>query len=123
MIRMVEADVPTDILNVRIHYISFKVLDADGSGSTSLHGPRVALWTILRTAEVESFRKEHHVDLAAETYRLDGFVGSPPDVTGELHDVTFSQALDYVLKTSPGYWVYEDASCEDGSREVQFRFY
>jgi len=125
MIRMAEADVPTDILDVKIHYISFKVPDVHGSSDYTLHGPWVALWTILRSPEVESFRKAHHIDLARGMDRLPGNVtdASVPDVTGELYDVTLSKALDYVLKTSPGYWVYEDASCEDGTRAVRFKFY
>jgi hypothetical protein len=125
MVRMVETDVPTDILNVKIHHISFNVVDVhENSDSISFHGPWVALWTILTTPELESFEKAHQIDLGREMNRLPGNVTSPmPDVTGELNDVTLSQALDYVLKTFPGYWVYENCATEGGGRTVHFAFY
>jgi hypothetical protein len=81
--------------------------------------------TILATPEVTAFQEAHHIDFDS-TSRVPGNLFSPansPEVSGELSDVTLSQALDYVLKTFPGYWVYEDASCEDGSRSVRFKFY
>jgi hypothetical protein len=128
MIRMVEADVPTDILEVKIHHISFPAstsISFDQSQETMyLQGPYWALTTILTTPEVTAFEKAHHVADGAS--RMPGNALSrlkSPEVTGELNDVTVSQALDYVLKTFPGYWVYEDASCEDGSRRIRIEFY
>jgi len=128
-VRIAEADVPTDILSVKIHHISFSAstsLSSDGSlGALHMHGPFVALMTILATPEVTAFQEAHHIDFD-DTSRVPGNLFSPansPEVSGELNDVTLSQALDYVLKTFPGYWVYEDATCEDGSRAVRFRFY
>jgi hypothetical protein len=84
----------------------------------------VPLGAILATPEVTAFQKDHHID-DDDTGRLAGNILSGsrfPEVTGELNDVTLSQALDYVLKTFPGYWVYEDASCEGGSRAIRFHF-
>jgi len=122
MIRMVEEGVPTDILDVRIHHISFDDSHRPGAEGRSLHGGFAALMVILAAPEVRAFKK---AQIDPSVFRLEGIMWDPsgPDVTGELNDVTVSQALDYVLKTFPGYWVYEDASCEDGSRTVSFRFY
>ncbi len=129
MIRMVEADVPTDILEVKIHHVSFPTSEPiffDQSwGPQYMNGPYPALRIIMATPEVAAFKKAHHID-SDGTGRVPGnFLSQSksPQVTGELDEVTLSQALDYVLKTFPGYWVYEDASCEDGNRAVRFHFY
>jgi hypothetical protein len=129
MVRMAETGVPTDILEVKIHHLSFSAsttLSSDGSPSPlHMHGPFIALMTILAAPEVTAFQEAHHIDFD-NTSRVPGNLLSPvnsPEVSGELSDVTLSQAMDYVLKTFPGYWVYEDASCEDGSRAVRFKFY
>jgi hypothetical protein len=47
-----------------------------------------------------------------------------PGVSGELNNVTVSQALDYMLKTLPGLWVYKNCP-GDGKdkRLVLFTFY
>lgn len=129
MIRMVEADVRIDILEVKIHHVSFPgntpVFFSQGPDPLYMQGPFVALTTILATPEVRAFEKDHYIDSDGMSI-LPGNILSrskEPEVTGELNDVTLSQALDYVLKTFPGYWVYEDASCEVGGREVRFKFY
>lgn len=125
LIRMVEAGVPTDILDVKIRHISFDSANNSGPSWFEFRGWRKALLTILWTPEVQGFRKEHNIASRPKDGRIEGFQpgADSPDVHGELNDVTLSQALDYVLKTFPGYWVYEDASCKDGSREVGFEFY
>jgi hypothetical protein len=48
-----------------------------------------------------------------------------PRVSGELNNVTLSEALDYMLKTFPGLWVYENChgSGNDKTRVVVFAFY
>ena len=43
-------------------------------------------------------------------------------VHGELDDVTVSQALDYVLETFPGFWLYENCQAPSGARTVFFGF-
>ena len=135
MIRMFEQGVPTDILDLKIHHISFGDSGEDSAHGTSafdggrhplsFHGPWIAMMTILQAPEVEAFEKAHNIEPNPAMYRLPGnALGQGlPDVRGELNDVTLSQALDYVLSVVPGYWVYEDASCEDGTRQVRFAFY
>jgi len=120
IIRMVEKDTPTDILEVRIHHITF---DASHSPMPHLfHGPNMALMTILSSPEVRSFQKEHNI--IPNLPVLEGSLGqSLPPATGELNDVSVSEALDYLLKRFPGYWVYENCTMADGRRAVSFGFY
>ena len=129
MIRMKEAGVPTDILEVKIHHLSFPANLPDSFDEAHrplyMHGSQIALETILSAPELVAFEKEHQIN-HFDSLRMEGDILSwskGPEVIGELNDVTVSQALDYVLKTFPGYWVYEDASCEAGGREVRFKFY
>jgi hypothetical protein len=127
LIRMVETKVPTDLLKVQIHRISFSAPEPENDGgpdSLALHGPWIAMEEILRAPEVTTFMKVHRIEFPNRDL-LPGNVSSPSlgDATGELHDVTLSQALDFLLKTFPGYWVYEDASCEDGSRTVRLNIF
>ena len=119
IVRIVQKDVPTDILDVKIHNIVFPPRTSD---PYQVNEPDRALLVILSSPEVLSFEEEHHI--VPPGFRLDGIVRSDlPSVSGELHDVTLSQPLDYVLKTLPGYWIYENCTTEDGRRTVNFRFY
>jgi hypothetical protein len=119
IVRIVQKDVPTDILDVKIHHIVFPPRTSDPYQPSE---PDRSLLVILSSPEVLSFEKGY--DIVPPGFRLDGIVRSDlPSVTGELNDVTLSQALDYVLKTLPGYWMYENCTTEDGRRAVNFRFY
>ena len=117
-IRMVETDVPKDLLEVKLHHLSFP---------SNYHGPRMALNAILHTQEVRRFRMEHNI--GPKTAWEEGF-GLPgdaiaihkPSVPGELNDVTVAQALDYVLQTFPGFWTYQNCHDPDGVRTVSFGF-
>jgi hypothetical protein len=117
--RIVQDNVPTDILDVKIHHLVFPPRASDSYQPNELDR---ALGVILSSPEVRSFEKEHQI---IPTYvMLDGVHRSDlPVVSGELYDVTLSQALDYVLKTFPGYWLYANCTTEDGRRTVDFRFY
>jgi len=120
IIRMVEQGVPTEVLDVEIHHILF---DPSHTSSPELfHGPNMALAAILSSPEVRQFEEGHSI--VPTGFRLEGNMGQDlPAMTGELYDVTLSQALDYVLKAFPGYWIYENCTTNDGRRTVHFRFY
>jgi len=125
VVRMVEDGVPTDILNVRIRHLSF---DLDPSAEApnlagELHGPNMAMMAILSSPEVVAFERAHKIE--ARAFRMPGNALDPTlaAATGKLDDVTVSQALDYVLRTFPGFWVYENCSFENGGREVRFWSY
>jgi hypothetical protein len=110
-IRMVEKDVPTELLNVKIQHLPFK--DA--------YDPNDALGAILSAPEVRSFMRDHKIYLEP-IYGglLPGFAPRKLSLSGPLEEVTFSQALDSVLKTFPGYWVYKSCSDEHGLVSIRF---
>lgn len=113
---MFEIDVPTDLLDLKIHHISFPDKYEQFRGST------FALWTIMQTPEVQGFAKMHNIKPLYSSH----FPGNPfpavPQLRGELEDVTVSHALDFVLLTYPGYWIYGNCTNELGEREVFFSF-
>lgn len=124
MIRMMETSVPTDLLNLKIRHISF--FSPDASESDAVHGPRMAMLAILKSPEVMAFGKEHNIRGLPSP---DKWMMMPGDccgggriVQGELNDVSVSRALDYVLETFPGYWIYENCLTKDGDRSVYFNF-
>ena len=118
IIRMAELDIPTDLLDFKIHHLSFDVFPPELS-----HGPGVALMAIQANPEVIAFRKEHNIKPIGDRFGGPGDAGSPqPVVSGELRDITVSQAMDHVLKTFPGFWIYENCMNEDGQRTVYFSF-
>lgn len=121
-IRMVETDVPNDLLNVKIHHLEFH-------GGPMSRGPAKALRDILTTPEVMVFRRANGIgplfEFLAGGFPMPGNCCGPNgrSVTGELDNVTVAQALDYVLQTFPGFWLYE--SCQDPvrGRTAVFGFY
>jgi hypothetical protein len=118
-IRMIEVDVPSDLLDVRIHHLRFPA---------EYHGPNVAKNVILQSPEVISFRREHNIGPEADwghgfALSSDAFAPSKPSVSGDLSDVTVRQALDYVLRVFPGFWVYENCKSRGGDRVVYIAFF
>jgi len=124
-VRMVETDVPIDLLNVKIHHLSF--FPEDAGKSDAVYGPRMALLAILETPEVTAFGKAHDIEglpYPEKNLMMPGdCCGGGPIVHGELEDVTVSRALDYVLQTFPGFWLYENCKSPAGVRRVLFNFY
>ncbi|HTW59459.1 MAG TPA: hypothetical protein VMD99_15120 [Terriglobales bacterium] len=120
VIRVVEAGVQTDILGVRIDHLSFD--------RTS--DPDEALNVVLGAPEVQSFMQAHGIGepffiYSAPLYELPGLKHIPPtpgvrSISGELNDVTLADALDYILKTFPGFWLYQDCETPDQQRVVYF---
>jgi hypothetical protein len=126
-IRMVEPGVPTDLLNVKISHISF---ESDGIPlEYAAFSPNSALLhAILRAPEIATFMTTHNI-----VYPF-GEGGSfvlgaqrpvtSPHLAGSMDNLTLAQALDRVLKTFPGIWIYEDCSASSGQgRTVFFRFF
>jgi hypothetical protein len=117
MIRMVETDVPSDLLDVRISHVSFHL-----PVSAGMYGPNYALGPIFSTPEVKAFIAAKHIE-SLISFQPGGGAGIKR-VYGELDNVTVSQALDYVLKIFPGFWVYENCPAKDGSsRAVYVAFF
>ncbi len=122
MIRMVESDVPRDLLDVRISHISFK----DYDGRDGVWNPRQARRMLEHAPEVQAFLRAN-VRWASDAEYINDVSGgrSPnfPHVSGDLNDVTLAEAMDYVLKSFPGFWVYENCRWEDGTRVVFFEIF
>jgi hypothetical protein len=118
-IRMVEKSVPKDLLNVKIGHISF---DEEHKTRYPMYFPANVLRLITHAPEVETFKKDHGIRQLGET--LSEASTPVPRVSGELNNVALSEALDYMLKTFPGLWVYENCpgSGKD-KRVVVFAFY
>ena len=120
IVRMFETDVPRDLLEIKIHHISFDVPD--------FNGPNMAIRLILSAPEVKKFRKAHKIGSFSDS---DLYIGSSdsgpsyPRVSGRLDNVTVSQALDHIFQTYSGFWMY--GNCPNGGksheRTVYFFFY
>jgi|HubBroStandDraft_1064217.scaffolds.fasta_scaffold00047_57 hypothetical protein len=122
IIRVVETGVQTDILRVRIAHLSFDRADPD-----------YALDAVLGAPEVQSFMRGHSIGqpvnpFSGPIYNLPGMKRSPPmqgvpSISGELSDVTLADALDYLLKTFPGFWLYQNCETLDHQRVVYFSLF
>jgi hypothetical protein len=117
-VRMAEKSVPQDLLNVRIGHISFD----DEQNTSPMFIPQNVLWFITHTQEIETFKKDHRIR------QLGGMINEAsnlvPRVSSELNNVTLREALDHVLKTFPGLWVYENCpGSGKNERVVVFAFY
>ena len=124
MIRMVERDVPQDLLAVKIKRVPFGAAEPR---ELLTYDPRGALQVILSTPEVVAFMKEHDIGPphGFENGSRTQSQPSPndPHISGNLDNVTLSEALDYVLRTFPGLWIYENCPSEIRKRGVVFIFY
>lgn len=117
-IRMVETDVPRDLLDLKIVQVPF-------SSDSGFHDPRWAMSQIMVTPDVKNYMTVNNIGPVVPDFRL--FIGplSPnaPKISDDLYYVTVSEALDYILKTYPGFWAYEECKGEAGSRKVFFQFF
>ena len=117
-IRMVEDDVPADLLDVKIDHIQFPVKST---------GPDAAIVAIMHTPEVRDFLSKHNVGPAPNLGDIAGYSRQDYNapmrrVYGNLYDVTVRQALDYVLGRFHGFWFYENCKSTEGGRIVFFGF-
>lgn len=127
-VRMIEAGVPTDLLNVKIKHISF-----ESSGKPLEYGAFTAneavTRVILRAPEIVAFMKDHGIKYPTGNGEGGSWVFgakrvlTPPNMSGSMDDLTLSEALDRVLRTFGGIWIYEDCpAASDQKRTVFFRF-
>lgn len=118
-IRMIEEDVPSDMLEVKIHHLRF---------TGEYHGPNAAIVTILNAPEVIAFRREHKIGPEADRgpgfgLPSEAFAPKKPKLFGDLYDVTVRQALDYILQTFQGFWLYENCKTLEGGRTMYLGFF
>jgi len=114
--RMVERGVPQELLDVTIRKLSFK----------DIYDPMSAEAMIISAPEVQAFMKAHGIE--RDPYRLGvrGFRQEPqpglPHISEDLNNVTVQQALDQLLKTFHGFWVYQNCLSASGGRIVAFDY-
>jgi hypothetical protein len=122
VVRMFETDVPTDLLDVRISYISF---DPSDDRPREFGGPNNAKTLVLSTSEVVAYKKGHNIGPFTDVWIRPGDTASEQRVSGILHNVTVKQALDYILQFYPGFWIYENCQTDDAKpgRNVFIDFY
>jgi len=124
---MAEIGVPADVLNVRISHISFERSGANGQGAA--YNPDDALNAILRAPEVMDFMKAHDIEQPSQGAGVPGnLIGrwppEQPHISGSLDNVTVSEALDRILETFPGIWVFENCPRNDKkNRHLYFGFF
>jgi hypothetical protein len=129
LIRIGDPNVPDDILSVKIKHIAF-----DGSGTFwrgGVYRPSDAVGVIVRSPEVLAFAGAQRID----SMLFSGAGGVPgnmtgqwpagqPRISGSLENVTVGEALDYVLRTFPGLWVYENCpGSNDTRRKIWLGFF
>jgi hypothetical protein len=118
MIRMVESDVPKELLDVTIRKLSF----------SGIYDPKSAEAMIISASEVQDFMKAHGIERGSDRFRfaVRGLRQGPepglPHISEDLDNVTVEQALDHLLKTFPGLWVYQNCLSETGGRVVAFDY-
>jgi hypothetical protein len=115
-IRMVETDVPRDLLDLRIVQVSFP--------SGAINNANIAVTQIMVTPDVKNYMTVNNIGPVSDSYRF--IVLSSPDapqISGNLYFATVSEALDYILKIYPGFWAYEECKGEAGGRKVFFHFF
>jgi hypothetical protein len=119
-IRMVEADVPQDLLQVKIHHISFSMPYTDGAIAHS--GP-MAVYALLNTPEVIAFMDQNiGRKVPWEGWGMPGQLVLEGPSVPELNDVTVEQALNEVLQTFPGFWLYQNCHDPQGRRKISVGF-
>jgi hypothetical protein len=126
---MIERGVPSDLLNVRIAHVSFEGRGAAAVQNAGVYTPNDALRAILQAPEIANFMGAHHIERSVGNEAVPGnlFGQWPPEyphISGSLDNVTLSAALDRVLKTFPGIWVYENCPrSKNKGRTVYFHFF
>jgi len=117
-IRMVENNVQQDLLEVMISKISFK----DAYDPVSAHA------LILSEPEVRAFMKSHAINSHEGRFRsqVRGLHIEPqpglPHMSEDLENVSVRQAMDRLLRTFPGFWIYENCQSENRGRVVAFDY-
>ena len=83
----------------------------------------LAVSVIRHAPEVKDYMRANNIGpLPPDHNRFSVPLDSRP-ISGDLDNVTVSEALDFLLRFYDGFCVYENCQNEDGSRTVYFRFF
>jgi len=121
-VRMNERGTSTELLDVKISHISF---EKDGVPlQYAIYSPNAALYyVILRAPEVSAFTNAHDIQVPfAGTIGGQQISAEAPHISGSMDNLTLSQALDRLVRTFPGIWVYENCPADGKGRVVLFWF-
>jgi hypothetical protein len=119
-IRMAEADVPQDLLQVKIHHVSFYM---PGTIGAIAHDGPMAVYALLNTPEVIAFMNQNiGRDVPWGGWGMPGALTLQGPSVPELNDVTVEQALNAVLQTFPGFWSYQNCHDPQGRRRISVGF-
>jgi len=126
-IRINESGTSTELLDVKISHVSFEK-NGVPLRYAAYEAGHALYYAILKAPEVLDFAKAHDIRIP--------FLGMPgvqsgseipvglPHVSGSMDNFALSQALDHLVKTFPGIWVYENCPADDGKgRVVAFWFF
>lgn len=127
-VRIRENGALTDLLSVNINHISF---EKNGVPlQYAVYSPEAALYrVILQAPEVVAFSKAHNIEIpfvgiGGHGGPGQGVTADSPHLSGPMNNVTLSQALDRLIKTFPGIWVYENCPASNvRDRTVSFWFF
>jgi hypothetical protein len=113
-----QADIPQDLLNVRIREIVFT--------EQQQYEPRDAMHAVLSAPEVQEYMQAHRISAAND---WGGLVAGPgtggPHLNPKIEDITVLYAIKTILKTFPFYAhlaVYRECSESDGRRIIAVTF-
>ena len=116
MIRVVESGVPKELLDITIRKLSLN----------DIYDPKSAEAMIISAPEVQDFMKAHGIERDPFRGGVRGLRQGPepglPHISEDLDNVTVEQALDHLLMTFRGVWVYQNCLSDTGGRVVAFDY-
>ncbi len=112
IIRVIGGDVGAGVLNVKINEVTFQ----------NQTNPNEATAKLLGSPELKPYLESHHTEFVLTS----GGIFSLPNgrqITATLKNVTLSQALDTIVRTFPGVWVYAECASKQGGARVSISFH
>ena len=117
MVRLIENDISTDLLNVKISHISIEIKSVPLQGSPDVESSAL-LRAILSAPEVVAFMQSHGVIFPFNGQGGSYGIDSPNDHAKPfrvvMDSVTVAEALDQLVKMFPGIWLYENCLQRNG---------
>ena len=110
-IRIVGANVNTELLGLRIPEIRFRSED----------NPRDATATLLIRPEVKSYMQSHRINFENVVNQM-APMPKGAHLNTILRNATISEALDRIAQTFPGVWIYRECATRTGERLVDITF-
>ena len=112
LIQIIGGNVQTDLLQLKLHKVAFK-----GEGD-----PRNAVNKLLANPEIKGYMQANHIKFIT---LIDGLIPPPSGarLSATLKDATLSQALDQIVQSFPGVWIYGECGIERGERHVYILFH